>query len=64
MLNNIKKDALKTAGFREKYAIEHGTAKRKTENGHILYIFSYSKADQFQDGNGATYDATLHRWIN
>lgn len=51
------------AGYREKYAMQHGKEERKEINGHILYIFKYPATDEYQDANGATYDATRKTWI-
>ena len=55
--------ALHTAGFRELYAVKHGTASHRVENGHDLYTYTYGKEHDFQDANGATYDATVNTWI-
>lgn len=57
-------EAAKAAGYREKYAMQHGKARRKQDGDHELYIFTYSTADTYQDANGATYDATAHKWRN
>ena len=58
-----KNEAMKCAGFREKYAMTHGKERRKVENGNVLYVFTYSEFMPYQDANGATYDATHHAWI-
>jgi hypothetical protein len=58
------KQAMELAGFREKYAIENGKATVKYMNGHKLIIFNYSDSNEYQDANGATYDATKKAWIN
>ena len=60
----INEYLLKSAGYREKFAIENGKRTRKIENGHILYVFTYDKNIKYQDANGATYDATRGAWIN
>lgn len=52
------------AGYREKYAIEHGNRRTEFRNGHKLIIFTYSKYLKYQDANGATFDATRGAWIN
>lgn len=57
-------EAMKRAGYRERYAMENGTETRRTINGHTLYIFKYTADHDYQDGNGATYDATRKAWIN
>jgi len=59
-----KREATEKAGFREKYAMEHGKESKRTMNGHTLYIFRYSASAEYQDANGATYDATQKAWIN
>ena len=59
-----KATATAKAGYREKYAMKNGKEERKEMNGHILYIFTYSTNDKYQDANGATYDATRKTWIN
>jgi len=58
-----KREATEKAGFREKYAMQHGTEKKKTENGEKLYVFTFSENEKFQDANGATYNATRRAWI-
>ena len=55
--------AYNRAGYRERYAITHGTKETKTVNGHKLLIFTYSENDPYQDANGSTYDVTEGRWI-
>lgn len=62
MLNRSKAKA--AAGFRERYAMEKGTATKKIINGHEIYIFKYSPEDPYQDANGAMWDATRGAWIN
>ena len=56
--------AMQRAGFRERYAMVHGTRQTKTINGHKCWVFTYSDADPYQDGNGATYNITLGRWTD
>ena len=51
-------------GYRERYAMIHGRKETKTEKGHKIWIFRYSPDDEYQDANGATYDATTGRWVN
>lgn len=60
----MKNRAYTEAGYREKYAMEHGkrTVKRD-RRGHILWVFTYSTDDSYQDADGATYDATEGRWV-
>jgi hypothetical protein len=59
-----KREALNRAGYRERYAMENGKATKRIMNGHTLYIFRYSNKIEYQDANGATYDATRKAWIN
>lgn len=51
-------------GYREKFAMKNGVKKEYTANGHKLYKFTYSSNIEYQDANGATYDATEKAWIN
>lgn len=45
--------------------MENGKAqKMEDEMGHVLWAYSYSAARDYQDANGAVYDATENRWIN
>jgi len=55
--------AFDRAGYRERYAMEKGAKETKKQNGHTLWVFTYSESDPYQDANGATYDATEGRWI-
>ena len=57
-------EAAQAAGYREQSAMTPGKARRKKDGAHELYVFTYSSADAYQDGNGATYDATAHKWTN
>lgn len=56
-------EAYNAGGFREKYAMDHGTKEIKVVNGHRLWIFRYSPDDPYQDANGSTYDCKLRRWV-
>ena len=49
------------AGYRERYAMDHGKREIKVVGKHTLWIFRYSSDDPYQDGNGATYDVTEGR---
>lgn len=53
------REARKSAGWRELYAIEHGRPQR---NGNIIR-WTYSEAEEYQDGNGATYDIERRQWV-
>lgn len=62
MLNKIK--AMQEAGYREKYAMQHGRpVKCNDYKPHECYEFVYSSADPYQDANGATWDETIKKWI-
>ena len=58
------KEAYEAGGFRERYAMDHGTKEIKTINGHRLWIFRYSPDNDYQDANGATFDCKSRRWVN
>lgn len=53
------REAQKSAGWRELYAIEHGTPQRVGDR----ITWTYSEADEYQDGNGATYDIERRQWV-
>ena len=55
--------ARQTAGWREKYAMKNGNKNVKYVNGRVLYVWTYSKYREYQDANGATFDATNGRWV-
>lgn len=57
--------AYQQGGFREKYAIDHAEKiERRQMGNHNLIIFRYSATDEYQDANGATWDATYKTWVN
>lgn len=62
--SEIMKKAYEMAGYRERYAMDHGTASRKVLNGHTVLVFRYSKYDPYQDANGATYDIVNNSWVD
>ena len=59
-----KKDAYNSGGYRERYAMDHGTKEIKMVNGHRMWIFNYSPDNPYQDGNGATFGCKTKTWIN
>lgn len=59
-----RRQATAAAGWRERYAMEHGTPKAQYIRGEKCYIFTYSTAAEYQDANGATYNAYRRQWIN
>lgn len=57
--------AWETAGYRERYAMEHGRKSvHRDKRGHTLITYRYNEFMEYQDANGATYDATEGRWVN
>lgn len=60
----MKNRAYAEGGYREKYAMEHGKRSVKRDHrGHTLWVYRYSTEIEYQDANGATYDATEGRWV-
>lgn len=64
MKKEEKKVAFAKAGYRERYAMEHGVGKIVDVNGHKCICFTYSEDDEYQDANGATYDTVRKEWVN
>ena len=61
----MKNRAYETAGYRERFAMEHGKRTVKRDHrGHTLWVYKYSPHVDYQDANGSTYDATEGRWVN
>lgn len=58
------RNAYEAGGFRERYAMEHGNRSVVCENGHACFKFTYSKNDEYQDANGATYDTVRGEWVD
>ena len=52
------------AGWRERYAMDHGNRATIYINGHKCYKYTYSKRIKYQDANGATFDTVRGVWIN
>lgn len=55
-------EMLNKAGYREKYAMKHGTVKTVYHGSHKCYEFTYSEQDEYQDANGALYDTVTKSW--
>lgn len=53
------REARKSAGWRELYAIEHGTP---SQAGNVI-TWTYDNDAEYQDGNGATYDIERRQWV-
>lgn len=64
MTNEEIIEMYKAGGFRERYAMDVGKRREETINGNKCYVFEYSEKDEYQDGNGATYDTVRKAWIN
>ena len=58
------KKAYESAGFRERYAMEHGNRATVYIDGHKCIKFTYSKSIEYQDANGATFDTVRGVWID
>lgn len=56
--------AYTVAGFRERYAMEHGNKSIIYINGVRCFKFTYSTAQPYQDANGATFDTARGVWIS
>ena len=53
-----------SAGYRERYAMEHGQRVVFFQNGKEFWKFSYSPDAEFQDANGATFCVANGKWVN
>lgn len=58
------KEAEQAAGWREKYALYHGTAQPVTVDGDKCYKFTYPEENEYQDANGAVYNTKRKKWID
>lgn len=58
------KEQYEKAGWRERYAMEHGNRAVIYINGHKCLKYTYSKYWHYQDANGATYDTVTKAWVN
>lgn len=52
------------AGYRERYAMKNGNVNIIYINGHKCKKYTYSKYNEYQDTNGATYDTVTKEWID
>ena len=52
------------AGYRERFAMEHGNASVICIDGHKCKKYTYSKYNEYQDANGAIYDTVTKEWIS
>jgi len=58
------REAFMLGGYRERFAMEHGKPQPMYINGEKCYRFTYSKNEEYQDGNGAIYNVKQKRWID
>ena len=58
------KKAYESAGFRERFALDHGNRATVFVNGHKCYKYTYSNTKEYQDANGATFDTVRGAWID
>lgn len=56
--------AYNAGGFRERYAMEHGNKAVIYVHGQKCYKFTYPAQEEYQDANGATFNAVRGVWIN
>ena len=59
-----KQAAYNNAGWRERYAMEHGNATTVYINGDKCIKYTYSTRAAYQDANGATYNTNKKQWID
>lgn len=64
MRSETTKKAYESAGYRERYAMEHGNRATVYINGHKCYKYTYSSTKEYQDANGATFDTVRGTWID
>lgn len=56
--------ARETAGYRERYAMEHGKRQVIYQHGEKYFVFTYSADDPYQDANGAMFNTARGVWVN
>lgn len=59
-----RETAKEKAGYRERYAMDHGNESKAIINGNVCYRFTYSRLKEYQDANSATYDTIRKTWID
>lgn len=64
MKNNETAKARAAAGWRERYAMEHGNRQIIYINSRKCIKYTYSTKEAYQDANGATFDTVRGCWIN
>ena len=63
-LKTVFEAAYESAGFREKFAMEHGSRRIYYSGGKKFIKFLYSKETEYQDANGATFCISTGKWVN
>lgn len=63
LTNSETRKMYDAGGFRERYAMEHGNRATVYINGEKCYKFTYSKYEEYQDANGATYNTARGVWV-
>lgn len=64
MITSFEKEkAYIAAGWRERYAMEHGTPKIIYIRGNRCIKWSYPPTEEYQDANGAIFDTVRRVWI-
>lgn len=58
------REAYAAAGARERYAMENGNKSVVYVNGKRYLRFTYSRRDEYQDANGATYCPSDKKWVS
>ena len=62
--HQAREKAKETAGYRERYAMENGSEKLlQDKRNHLLFKYTYSREDPYQDANGAMFDIMEMRWV-
>lgn len=56
--------ARETAGYRERYAMEHGNKQVIYVNGEKCFKFTYNTHLPYQDANGATFNTVRGVWVD
>lgn len=59
-----KEKAFQAAGWRERYAMKHGSPEIISIKNHRCIKWTYSLNEPYQDANGATFDTVRRVWIN
>lgn len=66
-MKNYKSDEMKkaraAAGWRERFAMDHGNRATIYIHGEKCYKFTYSTRAEYQDANGAIYNTVRGVWI-